>query len=73
MVAYRRYYQPERANQALDGQTPAAFGSGEKLAEVIDLDTVRRRRLVRRSFAHGLLNSFALVEVEPVDGERQAA
>jgi len=40
---YRRYYQAERSNQALDGQTPAAFGAGEKLAEV------RRRRLVRWS------------------------
>jgi transposase-like protein len=70
---YRRYYQTKRANQALDGQTPAAFGAGEKLAEVIDLQAVRRRRLVRRSFAHGLLNSYELVEAEPGDGERQAA
>lgn len=70
---YRRYYQAERSNQALDGQTPAAFGTGAKLAEVIDLETVRRRRLVRRSFAHGLLNSYELVEAEPGDSERRAA
>ncbi len=61
---YRRYYLAERANQALDGQTPAAFGRGEKLAEVIDLDTVRRRRLTRRTYAHGLLNSYELTEDE---------
>jgi transposase len=70
---YRRYYQAERSNQALDGQTPAAFGTGEKLAEVIDLDAVRRKRLVRRSFAHGLLNSYALADDGAGDGKRRAA
>jgi hypothetical protein len=59
---YRRYYQADRASQAVGGQTPAAFGQGEKLAEVIDLDAVRRRRLACRSYAHGLLNSYELVE-----------
>ena len=59
---YRRYYQSARSNQALDGQTPAAFARGEKLADVIDLEAVRRRRLVRRSYAHGLLSSYELVE-----------
>jgi transposase len=58
---YRRY-QADRASQAVGGQTPVAFGEGEKLAEVIDLDAVRRRRLARRSYAHGLLNSYELVE-----------
>ena len=61
---YRAHYLADRANQALDGQTPAAFGRGEKLAEVIDLDAVRRRRLVRSSHAHGLLNSYKLAEDE---------
>jgi transposase InsO family protein len=70
---YRRYYQAEHSNQALDGQTPAAFRTGEKLAEVIDLDAVRRKRLVRRSFAHGLLNSYALADDGAGDGERRAA
>jgi transposase len=58
---FRRYYQADRSNQALDGQTPAAFARGEKLADVLDLDALRRRRLVRRSYAHGLLNSYELV------------
>ena len=68
---YRRYYQADRANQALDGQTPAAFGRGEKLAEVIDLDAVRQRRLVRRSYAHGLLNCYELAADD--QPERHAA
>jgi hypothetical protein len=61
--------------QALEGQTPTAFGKGEKLADVIDLEAVRRKRLVRRSFAHGLLNSYELVDGEDAgtEGERQAA
>ena len=33
-------------------------------AEVISLDEVRRRKLVRRSFAHGLLNAYELVDEE---------
>jgi transposase len=70
---YRRYYLAERANQALDGQTPAAFGRGEKLAEVIDLEAVRRRRLVRSSHAHGLLNSYKLAEDEDEPPQRHAA
>jgi hypothetical protein len=72
---YRRYYQAERSNQAIDGQTPSAFGKGEKLAEVIDIEALRHRRLVRRSFAHGLLNSYEIVDGEDPgnDNERQAA
>ena len=68
---YRRYYQADRANQALDGQTPAAFGRGEKLAEVIDLEAVRQRHLVRRGYAHGLLNSYELADDD--HAERPAA
>jgi transposase len=70
---YRRYYQNERANQATEGQTPAAFGRGEQLAEVLDLETIRRRRLVRKSYANGLLNSYELVEDGPPETERCAA
>jgi len=57
---YRAYYNEHRAHQATEGQTPAAFGRGSPGAEVISLDEVRQRRLVRRRFAHGLLNSYAL-------------
>ena len=53
-----------RAHQANDGETLAAFGQGAARAEVISLDEVRRRRLVRRSFAHGLLNAYELVDEE---------
>ena len=61
---YRAYYNEHRANQATDGQTPAAFGRGSPGAEVTSLDEVRQRRLVRRRFAHGLLNSYALANEE---------
>jgi transposase len=61
---YRAYYNENRANQATDGQTPAAFSRGSPGAEVISLDEVRQRRLVRRRFAHGLLNAYELVDDE---------
>jgi len=61
---YRAYYNEHRANQAVGGQTPAAFSRGSPGAEVIGLDEVRQRRLVRKRFAHGLLNAYELVEDE---------
>ena len=61
---YRGYYCRHRAHQAVNGETPAAFGNGSPGAEVISLDDVRRRRLVCRSFAHGLLNAYELVDEE---------
>jgi hypothetical protein len=59
---FRAYYNEHRANQAMGGQTPAAFGRDSPSAEVISIDEVRRRRLVRRRFAHGLLNAYELVD-----------
>jgi transposase InsO family protein len=61
---YRAYYNEHRANQATGGQTPAAFSRGSPGAEVISLNDLRQRRLVRRRFAHGLLNAYELVEVD---------
>ena len=61
---YRAYYNMHRTNQAIGGQTPAAFGCGLPGADVISLDEMRRRKLVRRSFAHGLLNTYELVNDE---------
>lgn len=61
---YRAYYNEHRANQATNGQTPAAFSRGSPGAEVISLDEVRQRRLIRRRFAHGLLNAYELVDDE---------
>ena len=61
---YRTYYNQHRANQALGGQTPVAFGRDSPGAEVISLDEVRRRKLVRRSFANGLLNAYELADDE---------
>jgi hypothetical protein len=59
---FRAYYNEHRANQAVSGQPPAAFGRDSPGAEVISLDEVQRRCLVRRRFAHGLLNAYELVE-----------
>ncbi len=61
---YKTYYNEHRVNQAIGGQPPAAFGQGAPGAEVISLDEVRRRKLVRTSFANGLLNSYELVDEE---------
>jgi len=63
---YRAYYNEHRANQATNGQTPAAFSRASPGTEVISLDEVRQRRLVCRRFAHGLLNAYELVDYESV-------
>lgn len=63
---YRAYYNAHRANQAIGGRAPAAFGRDSPAAEVISLNAVRQRKLVRRSFAHGLLNAYQLVDEESV-------
>jgi len=61
---YRTYFNEHRANQAIDGKTPAGFGRDSPGAEVISLDEVRKKKLVQRSFAHGLLNAYELVDDE---------
>jgi transposase len=73
MDEYRRYYQHERANQATEGQTPAAFGRGEQLADVLDIEAIRSRRLVRASYAKGLLSSYKPVEDGSEKTELRAA
>ena len=59
---YKTYFNEHRANQAIGGRTPAAYGRDSPGAEVISLDEVRQRRLARKSFAHGLLNAYELVD-----------
>jgi len=61
---YRTYFNEHRANQAIGGSTPAGFGRDSPGAEVISLDEIRQKKLVQRSFAHGLLNAYDLVEKE---------
>ena len=61
---YRLYYNEHRANQAIGGQTPAAFGRGSPEGDVVSLDEVRRRRMVQRKFARGLLSTYELVKEE---------
>ncbi len=58
---YRTYYKG-RPNQALDGRSPQEYADEAPAPEVIDIETIRKCGLVRRSFAHGLLNSYELVK-----------
>jgi transposase InsO family protein len=60
---YRAHWNSERCPQGIDGRTPAERAGGVPAAEVLDLTELRRRKLVRRSSAHGLLNGYTL---EPV-------
>ena len=59
---YRTYFNEHRSNQAIDGSTPSGFGRDSPGAEVISLNEVRQKRLVQRSFAHGILHSYELVD-----------
>jgi transposase len=57
---YRVYWNSARCHQGIDGQTPNERAINEPVADVLDLDELRRRKLVRRLFAHGLLNGYSL-------------
>ena len=61
---YRAHWNSERCHQGIEGRTPQERAADSPVAEVIDLDEVRRRKLVRRSFAHGLLNGYSLERVD---------
>ena len=61
---YRTYFNEHRANQAIGGLTPDQCGRSSPTAEVINLADIKQRRLVHRSFAHGILNAYELVEDE---------
>lgn len=62
---YRRYANTERPHQGIDGRTPEERSNDAPLAEVIDLGEVRKRKLQRREYAHGLLRGYALAEAAP--------
>jgi putative transposase len=64
---FRRYMNDERAHQGIEGRTPVERSTDAPEAEVIDLAAVRARRLVRREYAHGLLNGYDLLGV--ADGD----
>lgn len=59
---YRRYANTERPHQGIAGRTPDEFSKAMPEAEIIDLADVRKRRLERRPYAHGILRGYALVE-----------
>jgi|ERR1700682_4746901 len=61
---YRRYANTERPHQGLEGRTPVEVSTEVPETEVIDLAALRSRRLVRRAYAHGLLQGYALVEAD---------
>ncbi|HEX7508993.1 MAG TPA: integrase core domain-containing protein, partial [Polyangia bacterium] len=67
---YRQYANTERPHQGLGGRTPEEISARLPEAEVIDIDVVQARRLVRRPYAHGLLQGYSLVED---DSAREAA
>jgi hypothetical protein len=60
---YRAYWCSDRCHQGIDGQTPIERADSARVADVLDLSELRCRKLVRQSFAYGLLNSYSL---EPV-------
>lgn len=55
---YRRWANHARPHNGLDGLAPKDVG--KPTAPVLQLDELRRRRLERKRFAHGLLSGFAL-------------
>jgi len=67
---YRQYANTERPHQGLCGRTPEEASARLPEAEVIDIAVARARRLVRRPYAHGLLQGYSLVED---DSAREAA
>jgi hypothetical protein len=56
---YRAYWGSARCHQGIDGQSPADRADSAPVAAVLHVCEPRRRRLVRKSFAHGLLSSYA--------------
>ena len=70
---YRRYANTERAHQGLEGRTPAEVSSEAPEAAVLDLATLRTRRLERREYAYGLLHGYSLVEGARAGDSRKAA
>jgi len=58
---YRAYANTERPHQGLCGRTPEEASTGLPEAEVIDMAAARQRRIVRRPYAHGLLQGYSLV------------
>lgn len=62
---YRVYVNEERAHQSLDGRAPAEYSSAVPEAELIPLDELAQRRLVRREYAGGMLHEYSLVDGPP--------
>ncbi len=66
---YRTWFNEYRAHQSLDGMTPSEFAAGKRIADVIQIDDVRKMRLESVEFADGKLVGYRRVDRE----EKQAA
>lgn len=66
---FRQCMNEGRAHQGLGGRAPAEVAKGTAPPRVLDLEELRARQLVRRSFAHGLLHAYELAD----DSRRDAA
>jgi hypothetical protein len=64
---YRARWTSQPCHQGIHGPTPAERAEVVPVAAAVDLTELRRRKLVRRSFAHGWLNGHTL---EPVGEAR---
>jgi PIN domain nuclease of toxin-antitoxin system len=61
---YRAYWGSDRCHQGIEGRAPVDRADHVPVVDVLELNELRRRRLVRKSFAHGLLNSYSLERVD---------
>jgi transposase InsO family protein len=61
---YRAYWGSDRCHQGIEGRAPVDRADNAPVVDVLDLNELRRRRLVRKSSAHGLLNSYSLERVD---------
>jgi hypothetical protein len=54
----------ERPHQGLEGRTPVETSTAVPETEASDFAALRLRRLMRRAYAQGLLQGYALVEAD---------
>jgi putative transposase len=70
---YRAYANRERPHQGLNGRTPDEVARGQPEAELLDIEAIRSRKLVRRMYANGLLTGYSFVANDEVVPGKQAA
>jgi putative transposase len=70
---YRAYANRERAHQGLNGRTPDEVARGQPEADLLDIEAIRSRKLVRRMYANGLLLGYSFVANDALVPTKQAA